>query len=350
MPLKIIPPRKGKSPNYSVRGTYCGIYVDKSCGSHKRSVAAGMLRRIEAEIESGDYGKAAPETGSEPTFLSAAIAYMADRSRNRYIAPLIRYFGETPLSAIDQSAIDTCAQSLYPRKTPVTRNAYVYMPISAILHHAGLDVTIRRPKGFQGRTVTNWLSAEDAGAVIEAAESFDGEFALLLKFLLYTGVRLGGALALTWDRVDLAAGHAYIPLTKNGDPIMLRLRDDLRDQLERHGANRRGSRVFRMRAGGFLYWKLDNATLQACGMPHLVRPKKGEKKVVPPHRLDWVNFHTFRHTWATWMRQYGGLDVQGLVATGNWRNVKSAMRYAHTVPREEWAKVEDLPSVGKKSA
>ena len=34
------------------------------------------------------------------------------------------------------------------------------------------------------------------------------------------------------------------------------------------------------------------------------------------HRLSWVNFHTFRHTWATWMRRYGGADVQGLVATG----------------------------------
>jgi len=59
--------------------------------------------------------------------------------------------------------------------------------------------------------------------------------------------------------------------------------------------------------------------------------------------LRWVNFHTFRHTWATWMRQYGGADVEGLVATGNWRDARSARRYAHVVARDEWRRVEALP-------
>jgi integrase len=64
----------------------------------------------------------------------------------------------------------------------------------------------------------------------------------------------------------------------------------------------------------------------------------------PPNRLAWVNFHTFRHTFATWMRR-AGMDVQGLGATGNWRDARSAARYAHVVPREEWKRVDDLPSV-----
>jgi hypothetical protein len=41
---------------------------------------------------------------------------------------------------------------------------------------------------------------------------------------------------------------------------------------------------------------------------------------VPPYRLSWVTFHTFCHTWATWMRRFGGADLQGLVATGRWRD------------------------------
>jgi integrase len=60
----------------------------------------------------------------------------------------------------------------------------------------------------------------------------------------------------------------------------------------------------------------------------------------------WVNFHTFRHTWATWMRRYGGLDTKGLVATRNWRDERSASRYAHAVTSEEWSRVELLPAVG----
>jgi len=52
------------------------------------------------------------------------------------------------------------------------------------------------------------------------------------------------------------------------------------------------------------------------------------------------------HTWATWMRRYGGTDVRGLVATGNWRNERSAARYSHVVSREEWDRVDNLPSLG----
>jgi hypothetical protein len=44
------------------------------------------------------------------------------------------------------------------------------------------------------------------------------------------------------------------------------------------------------------------------------------------------------------MRQHAGVDVKGLVATGNWRDERSAARYAHAVAREEWAKVEELPA------
>jgi hypothetical protein len=46
------------------------------------------------------------------------------------------------------------------------------------------------------------------------------------------------------------------------------------------------------------------------------------------------------------MRRYGGADVQGLVATKNWRDPRSAARYAHAVARDEWNRVDQLPTVG----
>jgi hypothetical protein len=33
MPIKLKPPREGKSPNYSIRGTYLGVYVDETTGT-----------------------------------------------------------------------------------------------------------------------------------------------------------------------------------------------------------------------------------------------------------------------------------------------------------------------------
>ncbi len=47
------------------------------------------------------------------------------------------------------------------------------------------------------------------------------------------------------------------------------------------------------------------------------RPKKAQRRHLPLYRLSWVNFHSFRHTCASWMRRYAGADLQALVATGN---------------------------------
>jgi hypothetical protein len=98
--------------------------------------------------------------------------------------------------------------------------------------------------------------------------------------------------------------------------------------------------VFAFRYGGQLKVLLKRATCLACGV---AAPKRNEP--APPHRLRWVNFHTFCHTWATWMRRYGGADIKDLVATGRWRDERSAHRYTHVVAREAWDRVERLPAM-----
>ena len=55
MPLKLVPPRKGKSPNFTIRGSYLAVGVDKSSGTHKRSVALAVMRGIQQAIERGEY-------------------------------------------------------------------------------------------------------------------------------------------------------------------------------------------------------------------------------------------------------------------------------------------------------
>src|SRR5262249_37714710 len=80
VPLKLRPPRKGRTPNYEIRGTYLGVSVECCSGTHKRSIALQQIKRIEAIIEEHRQYPA-PETKphkEEPTFLSAAIAYMRD--------------------------------------------------------------------------------------------------------------------------------------------------------------------------------------------------------------------------------------------------------------------------------
>ena len=342
--FKLVPPRAGKSPNWRIRGSYMRIYVDKSSGTHQRSVARAKLIELKGQIERGEYPPREREVQpNEPTFLTAAVNYLEAGRRPRYIARLVRYFGEKPLSEIDQAAIDKAAAVLHPNTTPATRNTSVYSPVSAVLHFNGIDIKLRRPKGAKGRVITDYLTPQDAFAIIEAAERIDAELALLLKFLLYTGVRLGEALALTWDNVNLKERSARIRQSKNEDPRELLLRDDLSDALKDHAKS--NGRVFRFHQGGWLKELLLRAKLAACGLPPPARSKKGQKRRLPAYRLSWTNFHSFRHTWASWMRRYGGADLQGLVATGNWRDLRSAGRYAHAVARDEWKRVANLPAL-----
>jgi integrase len=336
MPLYLRPPRK-QTHSWEIRGTYLGVRVERSTGASKRSVALAELRKLERAIETGSYPPARASQG-EPTFLSAAVSYMQQGGERRYMGPLVSHFGETPLSAIDQDAIDQAGLALRPTVTGATRNRVIYTPVQAVLRHAGVKLAIRRPKGAKGKIRTDFLSLEDASAIAAAAHA---DLRPLLDFLLYTGCRLGEALALTWDDMRLEEGLAWVKTSKNGDPRTVLLRKDLRASL----APLRGTgRVFKFHQGGHLKWLLRRATLKACGIAAPERRPDGYE--TPPHRLRWVNFHTYCHTWASWMRRYGGADVQGLVATGRWRDARVAGRYAHVVAREEWARVEKLPKIG----
>jgi integrase len=343
MPIKLYPPRAGKTPNWTIRGTYLGIAVDRSAGTPKKAVAEGQRKNLESQIERGEYPTKQKKTDA-PTFLSAAVAYMKVGRPRRYLANLIEHFKETALTDIDQPAIDDAALKLYPNVSPSTRNAAVYTPVSAILHHAGVDITVKRPKGHKGKIVTRFLLPPDAFAVIEAAKAVDEEMGRLLTFLLYTGCRIGEALALKWETVSLDRSEAYIETSKNDDPRTVRLTQDAMAAL---GPVKTAGRVFRFHQGGHRNFLFLNAKVTACGLPPVKRPKPGQRMVIPPHRLSWVTFHTFCHTWATWMRRFGGADLQGLVATGRWRDPRSAARYAHVVSHEEWNRVDSLPTMGK---
>jgi integrase len=322
MPLKLVPPRK--SPNWSIRGTYLGRYVNRSAGTSKRAVALQVLKQIERQIERGELA----EPG-EPTFASAAAAYMKAGGERTYLRKLLEHFGDTALNRIDQPAIDAAAVALYPRAGAATRNRSVYTPISAVLRQSGARLDLRRPKGGGGNKATAWLWPEQAEAIFAEAEKLDPEFAALLIVLCYTGMRLGEALGLTWNDTRLADGFAYIPDTKNDDPRAVFLPPVAVAALG--NMEQRGPNVWRFSKGGHLYSLLKVVAFRAgADLP--------ERSA----------FHIFRHTYATWMRRYAGLDTKGLVATGAWRDRKSADRYEHVQVSEEARKAILLPTPRKK--
>jgi hypothetical protein len=55
MPLKLVPPRQGKTPFWYVRGSYLGIALDRSTKADKPRVARAVLKRWRTAIERGEY-------------------------------------------------------------------------------------------------------------------------------------------------------------------------------------------------------------------------------------------------------------------------------------------------------
>lgn len=339
MPIKLKPPRKGKSPNFSIRGTYLGTYVDETTGTSVEALAKQFLTDKKREIQRG---RRTPETVAAPaeaTFDEAALAYIEnggdgqylgryDPDRGEWTGGVIPHLTGRPLSEITQQVIDATAIAMYPKGTAATRNRQVHTPISAVLKAAGVEFKIKRPKGWRGKARVVWLQPEQAFRTFDAADAIDPEFSILLQFLCYTGCRLNEALKLTCDQMMAPEAFAYLPKTKNEDPRGVHLPPVLVAALANHprGLDRGKQKVFRFRKCGRLY------TLM-----------KKVKAVTGPD-VEFVTFHTFCHTWATWMRRYAQLDTRGLVGTGRWRDQKSAARYEHVVASEESKRADLLPT------
>jgi integrase len=319
--------REGFSPNYYGIGTHLHVAVHRSTGTPRLALAKRIIKGWERDIENHRF--AAPD---EPTFVSAAVAYMKANGERRPIAKLIAHFGDTPLSAIDQHALDAAAAVLFPDHSAATRNREVYTPASSILKHAGRDFRIKRPSGSRGRELSGWLWPEEAERIFDAGRALDREFGALLVFLCYTGCRLGEALKLRCDDVRLADGEAFVRTTKNGEPRRVFLPPVVVAELGNHprGLERPGERVFRYAKSGRLYALLDRAAAAA--------------QIALPDREA---FHIFRHTYGSWMRRYAGADSKSLVATGTWKSEQSASRYAHAVVSEEAKRAALLPTKAK---
>jgi integrase len=324
MPIKLVPPREGTSKNWRIRGTYLRERVDQTTGTPDRKLAAKILSKVREDIERGAFSRP-----GAPTFTDAALNYCQAGGERRFVLRLADHFGETPLTRIDQAAVDAAALALYPRATPATRNRQVYSPVSAILKAAGVPDGLKRPKGARGARRLFWLTPEQASALLTAAEARDAEFGLFLAFLLYTGCRLTEALSLQIAGVNLSEGWARVLETKNGEPRLVHLPPVIVAALATHprGLARVG-KVFRFGKNGRLYTWLDDAA-RAAGVE------------IP----QGVAFHAFRHTWGAWMRRYGGLDTTGLVETGAWRSRQAAAVYEHAEQSAEARKADLLPNV-----
>jgi integrase len=334
MPLKLVPPSKDRrTPYFSVRGTYLGVHVDRSTKTGERRQANTLLKRWEKQIERGEYGKpqaVAEAPKAETTFAAAAVAYMNAGGERRYLTEAIEELGAKPLSQIDQTEIDAAAVRAFPKGTAAYRNRNFYTPVSAVMKHVGDNREIKRPKGWRGKKHTTWLEPDQAFALFKAADDLDAEFGAFLRYLCYTGMRLGEALNVRLRHVRMDRQTIYLPETKNGEARPVYLPPRLVVVLSNHprGLDRDpDAKLFRFGING----RTRNLLKQAKAIAGIkLPPRQG-------------GFHMLCHTWGTWMHRYGKLDTYDLVDTERWKDPTSARRYAHTEPGSAARRADLLP-------
>jgi len=328
MPLKLEPPREGKTQNWRIRGRHLGVRVDRSAGTADKRLAQKIMREEERRIEDDvKRGRSAKSIG--PRFDEAALKYINAGGEERFVLKLVDHFQKLPLSEITQEMIDDAALELYPTASQATRNRQVYTPVSAILKASRVKLALDRPSGSRGAARTFFFEPAEVERLLLAATNNDPEFGIFLTFLLYTGLRLSEALTLQVRHLSLTDSRAYIETTKNGLPRSVHLPAPLVAAMSAHprGYDRTG-KVFRFVKCGRLYTWLQEAA--------------DEAKVIIP---DGVSFHAFRHTYGAFLRRYGNLDTSGLVASGAWKSHDAARRYEHVDVSEAARASDNFPVI-----
>jgi integrase len=110
---------------------------------------------------------------------------------------------------------------------------------------------------------------------------------------MFTGVRRGEALALTWDRVDRARGVVRLELTKSGKRREVPLSSNADSVLARRWTPDATGYVF-----GSRNWNAFRSAWEAA---------------LATARPESFRFHDLRHTFASWLVQRGRTlkEVQG---------------------------------------
>lgn len=324
MSLKLIKRHGGK--NWYIRGTIRGVSVDETTGTDDKKRAEEIRIRRETEI----LDRRIHGIRKTATFLEASVMYLEEGGASRFVDVVARYFGTTPLSEIDQPAIDRAARVLYPDAKASTRNRQVFTPVSAVLNFAAKKKMcdkpiIERPAQPKGRI--RWITIEEAQSLIDACAP---HLKPLVTFLFYTGARLSEALYLDWRDVDLSRSHVAFLDTKTGDDRGVPLHSGVVAMLA-NLPHREGA-VFRRHDGKPYEVKEDGGGQIKTGFKGACR-RAGISDFHP---------HDCRHTWATW-HYAANRDLITLMRLGGWKSERMVLRYAHINVDDLASSIESIP-------
>ena len=171
------------------------------------------------------------------------------------------------------------------------RMRQIYIPMSAVLRHAARKGWCAMPLLQHPRVKppkTKWSTPERLDKLLPHCSP---KLRRLVIFLTYTGARISEALRVDWEAdVYLSRRSVILRRTKNGKPRTVHLPAPLLFELAEVPEAERVGKLFDWAARAAVYKPLRRAC-RLAGVEYL-----------PPHQQG-------RHTYATWLRTYAGLET-----------------------------------------
>lgn len=173
---------------------------------------------------------------------------------------------------------------------------------------------------------------------------------------LYTGLRRANILGLKWDNLDFTNNTITLKVkdrTKQGGkihtiPMIPQLKEILQAQprINEYVFNFRGKKIESItRSWHFIFYKYVPTKKLTDGDVYEVRTVKGEKviykRVLRDESLPYTNFHTLRHTAATWiLKKTNNLRITKEIL--GHADIKTTMKYAHVMDEEKRQALETV--------
>jgi integrase len=309
--------------------------------ANKTQAAAALIAR-KAAVNAGTYRR--QERSQEITL--EQLSDLADKARrhlksvdstrHHFDKHILPWFGRhTIVRAITRELVERFyAEKLDAGYEVATANNFV-ISLKAIFKLAAerrfLDEDPTRGVRLKRRVNRRerMLTAAEAAALVSAAHARTDYLRPLFVMLLGTGMRLGEALRLEWNDVDLEHGFLRIRITKTDEPRWVVLAANVRAELERWKATIPGERyVFpgRRRRDGT--------------HTHISQVKHGWASLCAAAGVK-VSRHELRHNFVSQALAAGYSAADIMTVTGH-RSMQAFEMYAHSQAERKRALVEAI--------
>ena len=214
----------------------------------------------------------------------------------------------------------TAGRTLAPRTVE-----HILIVLGKILKFAGVqDPPRARVKKYDNRN-QRYLSIEEAAALLAALKKAGGQVHDMALLSLETGMRQGEALALQVAHCDFSAGTVVVVDSKNkGRNRTVFMPARARALLLMNSEGKKGSEFVFTSARGDRHRALPNVYYR------VVRDL-GFNDGITDRRFR-VDFHTLRHTYASWLIMSGRVSLYALQKLLGHESITTTERYAHLAP------------------